>query len=236
MIDIHCHLLYGVDDGPDTLEESCAMLDEAKRQGIRAIILTPHYRHGMFPYDTKVISRHFLKVREYAANLGIRVFLGTEYHIDSHCVEYMERRRCVPLANGGYILSEYSYHTEYTYIRNMTQELLSAGYTPVIAHVERYGCITDEPDLLDELRRMGALIQVNADSVLGLDGRSAKQFCKYALKYDLVDVVASDSHGITNRPCHMEKCRQHIQKKYGESTAFRLFEGTPKKILQKPGE
>ncbi|MCD8149551.1 MAG: capsular biosynthesis protein [Clostridiales bacterium] len=236
MIDVHCHLLYGVDDGARTFEESCRMLAEAKRQGIHAIILTPHYRHGMFPYDTEVVLRHYMKVRQYAADIGIRAYLGTEYHMDRRCAENLKRGRCLSLANSAYVLAEYSGSTGYSFIRDMTQEMFSVGYTSVIAHAERYACLTDDPDLVSELRNMGALIQVNADSVLGLDGRDAKRFCKHLLKHEMVDVVASDSHGIKRRPCHMEKCRAYIRRKYGESMATRLFETTPEAILKKPGE
>ena len=83
MIDIHCHLLHGVDDGADTIEESVEMLKLAREQGIRAMILTPHYRHGMFGYPREVVESHFLKLKPYADKLGVRLALGTEYHVNS---------------------------------------------------------------------------------------------------------------------------------------------------------
>ena len=78
MVDIHCHLLYGVDDGAKTIEESAAMLQEAKNQGISAIILTPHYRHGFFAYPKEEIEEHFMRLSGVAKGLGIKITLGTE--------------------------------------------------------------------------------------------------------------------------------------------------------------
>ena len=93
MIDIHCHLLYGVDDGAKTIEESVAMLEAAKEQGISAMILTPHYRHGMFAYPKEEIEEHFRILEPYAQKLGIYLALGTEYHVNSHIVEALDNGR-----------------------------------------------------------------------------------------------------------------------------------------------
>ena len=93
MIDIHTHLLFGVDDGPETFEESIAMLEHAKAQGIDAMILTPHYRHGMFPYPKDRIEEHFAKLYKSAKEIGIDIYLGTEQHINSMTIEYIENGR-----------------------------------------------------------------------------------------------------------------------------------------------
>ena len=98
MIDIHCHLLYGVDDGAKTIEESVAMLEAAKEQGISAMILTPHYRHGMFAYPKEEIEEHFRILEPYAQKLGIYLALGTEYHVNSHIVEALDSGRCRTMA------------------------------------------------------------------------------------------------------------------------------------------
>ncbi len=235
MIDIHCHLLYGVDDGPDSLEESAAMLLEAKNQGVQALILTPHYRHGMFPYENEVIARHFQQVQQYAAKMGVAIFLGCEYHMNTHSVEHLRSGRCKTLAGSEYVLAEYSTADEYLLIRNMTQELLLAGYIPIIAHVERYTCLLEHPERVAELAALGALIQVNADAVLGVEGRKHKQFCKHLLKEELVDFIASDSHGVHQRPSRMGKCRDHIRKKYGEEAARQIFIANPLAILRAGG-
>ena len=135
MIDIHCHLLYGVDDGAKTIEESVAMLEAAKEQGISAMILTPHYRHGMFAYPKEEIEEHFRILEPYAQKLGIYLALGTEYHVNSHIVEALDSGRCRTMAGSRYVLCEYSHDSEYAYIYQMTQELVLHGYIPVFSHM-----------------------------------------------------------------------------------------------------
>lgn len=231
MIDMHCHLLYKVDDGAKTIEESVEMLKKASSQGVDTIILTPHYRHGMFAYPHDKIEEHFMKLVPYARELGIRLFAGCEYHVNSDIVKAFDTGKCLTLAGSRYVLTEYEYQSEFSYIHKMTQELILHGYIPVIAHVERYGCIVADPDCVDELREMGAMIQVNADAVLGLDGRLAKKFCKRLLKNELVDIIASDSHGIENRACHMKECFDYISKKYDVDYAVELLEKNPARII-----
>ena len=203
MIDIHCHLLYGVDDGAKTIEESVAMLEAAKEQGISAMILTPHYRHGMFAYPKEEIEEHFRILEPYAQKLGIYLALGTEYHVNSHIVEALDSGRCRTMAGSRYVLCEYSHDSEYAYIYQMTQELVLHGYIPVFAHVERYG----------------------------LEGMGPKKYCKKMLKAECVDAIASDSHGIKNRANHMGKCYELIEKKFGREYADQLLVNHPAKIL-----
>lgn len=231
MIDIHCHLLYGVDDGPGTIEESIAMLEEAESQGVTEIILTPHYRRGMFKYDKEQILKNKKELDKYAQEIGIKLHLGTEYHVNGDILEHLENGRCLPLADSEYVLTEYEYETEYKHLFKMTQELLRHGYTPVIAHVERYRCLVDKPEHLDELKEIGAMIQVNAGAIIGQDGWGIKQYCKKILKSGWVDIVASDSHDLKKRICYMEKCYEYIEKKYGEKLAYRLMIKNPKKII-----
>ena len=231
MIDIHCHLLYGVDDGAKTIEESAAMLQEAKEQGVTDVILTPHYRHGFFSYPKEEIESHFMKLYPIAEKLGIRIFPGTEYHVNSYIVEAFDSGRCRTLADTRYILCEYSHDSEYSYIYQMTQELIFHGYIPVLAHVERYQALYDFTSV-EELKNLGAWITVNADAVLGAEGGTPKRFCKKMLKEDYVDVIASDSHGIKNRVCHMKKCYEMVSKKFGNDYADKLFVLNPGKILK----
>jgi protein-tyrosine phosphatase len=129
------------------------------------------------------------------------------------------------------VLCEYSYSSEFSYVYAMTQELVLHGYIPVIAHVERYACIVSDPEGAGRLRELGAWIQINADAVLGLEGFASRKFCKKMLKADYVDVIASDSHGVDKRACHLGKCRQLLAKKFGEECARRLLSENPAKIL-----
>lgn len=231
MIDIHNHALFGVDDGAKTLPESMAMLKEAKEQGIQALILTPHYRHGMFSYPLEVIEKNFKSLLKEADKLGIDLYLGCEFHVNSKLTAYFEKGRCHTLADTEYILAEYAFSTEYTYIYKETQKQLAAGYIPVIAHVERYECFQKKPQLCQELSNLGALIQINAGNILGIEDKRLKKVCKKILKNHWADVVASDSHDVKRRSNHMQECYRYVEKKYGMSYAKKLFCATPANIL-----
>lgn len=231
MVDIHCHALYGVDDGASSIEESIAMLRRADSQGIKAVVLTPHYRFGMFGYPTEQVQAHFGLLKQEAEKIGIALYLGCEYHVNSRILEALQENQCFSLAGGDFVLTEYSFNTDFSYIYTQTQKLISCGYIPVIAHVERYECFLKDPKLCPELSNTGAYIQINADSVLGLDGKAAEKFCRKILKKGWADIVASDAHGITRRACHLKECMEYITGKYGEAYAELLFKGNPGKVV-----
>lgn len=231
MIDIHNHTLYGVDDGPDTIEESIQMLKTAKKQGIDAIILTPHYRHGMFSYPKERIEAHFEKLEEEADTIGIGLYLGCEYHVGSQVAEHMQSGRCHTLADSDYVLTEYSYESEYSKVVQNTQKLINCGYIPVIAHAERYRCFFTAPERCEEMQEIGALIQLNADSVLGKEGWGISRFCKKVLKNQWADVIASDAHNMEDRSNHLGECRAYVVKKYGHEYADDLFNKNPFKMI-----
>lgn len=232
MVDIHCHILYGVDDGPEKIEDSITLLQVAKEQGITNIVLTPHYRRGMFKFDGNLVLEHKKALEPYAEELGITLHLGTEIHVNGDILEYLSEGKVLSLADSDYVLTEYEYHTEYSYLFKMTKELLRHGYIPVIAHVERYECLVKQPKRLEELQEIGALVQMNAGAIIGEDGFGMKQFCKKALKHGWVDIVASDTHDRKKRACFMEDCYDYLTDKYGEKLAYRLMIKNPKKIIE----
>lgn len=232
MIDIHSHLLYGVDDGAKSIEESIEMLEAAKKQGIDSMILTPHYRRGMFAYQNETIEAHLADLVEVAKEIGIRLYLGTEFHVNSSIIEYLKNERCRTLAGTEYVLAEYSHDTEYGYMRSSVQELLFCGYVPIIAHVERYDALRESLERIEALREMGAMIQVNADAVLGMNGFKIKSYVKKLLKKGYVDFVASDSHGISERANNLGKCRDYLYKKYDNDYVDEILEKNAEKILE----
>ena len=230
LTDIHCHLLYGVDDGAHDIETSIKMLDRAKEEGVDRIVLTPHFRHGMFPYDKEKIESHFMKLMPFASQKGIDLRLGCEYHVDSDMISNLESGRVHSLADSEYVLTEYSHDTDAGYILEWSGELQSRGYVPIIAHIERYACMRDL-DLLVRLRNMGTMLQINADALLGKEGFSVRSFCRKLVKNGLCDIVSSDSHGIEKRVNHLGEAFRDTSKRFGEETAERLFSINPSKVF-----
>ena len=129
MIDIHCHLLYGVDDGSKSLEESVEMLKIAKKQGITGIILTPHLRHGMFKHPLEKIERHYKKLMPYANKLGIELKLGTEYHVATDMIDAFHGGLCHTLADTVYTHRVFTFQRILVCIQDDARSYICRIYT-----------------------------------------------------------------------------------------------------------
>ncbi|MBR6451332.1 MAG: capsular biosynthesis protein [Lachnospiraceae bacterium] len=232
MIDIHCHLLYGADDGARTIEESREMLRDAREQGVTDIVCTPHYRYGMFPYRVDDIIYSFAALQEEAEQIGVNVYLGCEYHADAAMVYHFRCGACKTLADSDYVLTEYGHAVTQEQVRKNLQELIAAGYQPIIAHAERCEIFAGDFDALSEFRQMGAMVQINANSVIGKDGVRYKKVSRQILKRDLADIVASDSHNMKNRKSHMKQAHDYIADTYGPDRVWKLFMTNPGKVLE----
>lgn len=232
LIDIHNHSLYGVDDGAGDEKECREMLVQSAWQGVDGIILTPHRRREMFHYPAGEIEEKFRLMQEWGRAEGIRLWLGCEYHVGPDLFGELESHRFHTMADSCYILTEYDPSGTFQQIEEYTQELIQRGYCPVIAHVERIGVFSREPALLRNIRDRGAMVQVNADSVLGLEGLRTAHTVKRALKEGLVDFIGSDAHNVTDRASHLGRCREYVQKKYGKDSADTIFCDNPLKLTQ----
>lgn len=232
LIDIHCHIIPDVDDGPRTEEEAVALLRLQKRQGVDTIIATPHYRKRMFTTDMRYVRRQFRRLQNLAEREGIRLFLGCEIHECFQMAEVMEEKNLSTMAGSRYVLLEFSGATDYKEMKTQVYHLRSNGYRPIIAHIERYEAIRKKPDLADELKEMGARIQVNAESVMGQSGFMTKMFCKNLIRRDVVSFIGSDSHDTKHRIPNLGKCADYLTKKYGRDYARTILIDNPEKILR----
>lgn len=234
LIDMHCHIVPGVDDGAKTIYDAGKILQMEYREGVSAVIITPHYRRGMFETPQEEIDRQFLRVKKVVSSSrsGMRVFLGCEYHASSSMVEDLTSGRRPTMAGSRYVLVEFSGQHTYTQIRNQIYELTAAGYRPIIAHAERYPCLIKDMVLAEELVYAGAQIQITAASVMGRAGRARKKFCKWLIKNDFVTYIATDAHDIRDRRPDLGTCAAYIRKKYGEDYAKKIFIKNPREIIK----
>lgn len=231
LIDIHCHVLPFIDDGPDTLEEAIEILEESKRQGIRHMILTPHYRKEFFDEPMSEIIKAFKLLQKEALDRGMQLFLGCEYFRDSEIFEQIAAGRRVTMSRSPYVLVEFSSLDTFIYIRNFLYEMKNHGYQPIIAHVERYECCWSL-DNIRELKDSGALIQINAATVMGKHGWKNKRMCMKLMENDLIDFIASDTHNLESRAQNLGKCANYIASKMGASYAKKIFYDNPSYILR----
>ena len=239
MIDIHSHIVFEVDDGPKTIEDSRALLEESYRQGVRTIISTSHRRKGMFETPEAKIEENFKQVQELAQEIvdDLTVLYGAEIYYTSDILDKLEQGKIPRLADSQYALIEFSMITPYKEIHTALSNVLRLGVTPVVAHIERYHCLENDEKKVRDLINMGCYTQINSSSVLkpklfGDTYKFMKKRAQFFLEKDLVHFVASDMHNLDPRPPYMQEAYQIISKKYGESHAEQLFRKNQELLLR----
>lgn len=234
IIDIHSHVLPGVDDGSDSPETSYRMLEIASRSGISQIILTPHNKpmHRNVPPHRIAERMKQLQDGLDRHRTAIRLYPGNELYYREGLAEELQSGEAMTLANSHYVLTEFSPNAEYEYIRNGIYSLQVYGYRPILAHVERYRNICLKPEKVGEMVKMGCYMQVNAGSIMGNFGFSAKQFTKKLLQQKLVSFIASDAHDTGKRSPWMSDCADYVMKKFGANYGQELFCDNPMRVIK----
>ena len=228
MIDIHSHLLPGVDDGSADINVSVDLLKKAWAQGVTDMILTPHYRGEYKEEKTKILSEfENLKTELINGGVNINVYLGQEIHVEKDYKSLVKSERVFPLNGTKYLLIEFNFE-HFCDIVNIVYELVIEGYKPIVAHLERY----DYADIrmAHEIREVGGLIQVNAESIVCRVPKKERQLVKQLFKAGLVDFVASDMH--SERINFMDKAYDKVRKRYGLNTAEKIFNENAKEIIK----
>lgn len=223
--DVHHHLLYGLDDGPSTKEQMYAMLKRAANEGVSCIVATPHVVPGIEKFDEMQYCRALDEANAFctAKGLNLRVLSGAEVFYTDMTLAYLQQEKIHMISRRKHVLVEFPTDVKYLYLRDSLNELRRRGYRPVLAHMERYGCLTSWPPLAIRLRKeTGALYQVNCSSVLGRGRFIRKIFVRWLLKHRMVDLVASDAHNTTSRPCRMNAACRLLKEKYGSDYARKL--------------
>lgn len=233
MIDIHCHILPGVDDGAKDLYESLEMARIAESDGIKTIINTSHY-HPDFEYVVgdkllEALNNFNNKLKE--NNINVNVLIGNELYYSDDLLEYMDKKEFFTLNNSKYILIEFSPTRFPKNLCDVIYEIKIRGYVPILAHVERYSEVQENTNLINEAIKEGALIQVNASSVLGKGPSQCNKVCEVLLKHNMVHFVGSDAHGSNRRRPLIKDAHEYVYKKYGESRAKMLFLDNPDSII-----
>ena len=231
--DIHCHALYGVDDGAEDEAEMRDMLDAMYRDGIKTVCFTPHFNPGIFPPLADVKKRHFEAACDYVAKTypDMKLFLGSELFWHNSAIDSLLSGECFTLAGTRRVLVEFSPYDDPQIIRQGVTNLLTSGFIPVVAHVERYAFLCKKPELIRELRDLGAYIQVNAASVTGGRGFFMKRLVFGLIRMGLVDIVADDCHNIKDKSPGLSAAYSKIKRKFGQEVAEDLFVGYPMRVI-----
>lgn len=238
MIDIHSHIVFDVDDGPLTIDESLSLIGESYKQGVRTIVSTSHRRKGMFETPEDDIANKFLQVKREAEKRypDLTLLYGAELYFTRDILEKLEHQ-LVPRMNGTrYALIEFSMATPWKEIHTALSQVIMLGITPIVAHIERYEALAFKKDRVQELIDMGCYTQVNSAHVVKakLFGDKLKVFKKraaYFLDENLVHCVASDMHNLKKRPPYMKEARELVAKEYGRNRARALFESNAQTLI-----
>ena len=233
-VDLHCHMLYGVDDGAVTKEEMCAMLDMAYADGTRHICLTPHVNDPREDDEALPREQVFSELLEYAKKYpDLTLYEGNELFFSHGAIEKLRSGEAKTLAGTRYVLVEFLPSVSYFDMVFALKQLVGAGYFPILAHVERYGCLYKrKKELFAFSQEQGVFFQVNGSSLLGKWGLRGKRFAWKALSTGAVVSVASDAHGWEHRPPCLGKVYALVEKKLGTEVAKALFYDLPMAILE----
>ena len=224
LTDIHQHLLWGLDDGPKTEQGTQDMLREADAQGIRQVAATCHACPGFMPFDIGAYRERLARAQDFAKqeNLGVTVLPGAEIAWTYQTAEALRQGMYPTLGGTDYVLLELWRDISLQAARDAVNQLIRAGYCPVLAHVERYRCFSWWPKQALRLRvETGALMQVNAATLLHPHGPVERHFVRTMLKEHGLDAIATDAHGTPARPINLRQAHdwlvQHTDADYARA-------------------
>lgn len=195
MIDIHAHVLPGIDDGAERLADGVAMVRELAEQGVTGIVATPHYVDETIYSSPRRENLKLLdELRAAVADTGVELYLGNEIYINERIDELVRMGKVSALAGSGYVLVELPMSGRYPGYEDVLAELMAAGYKVVLAHPERYVAVQEDYALVENLYEMGVLLQCNLGSVVGQYGKHAKKTVQRLIKERKVFAWGSDIH------------------------------------------
>ncbi|MGH1632077.1 CpsB/CapC family capsule biosynthesis tyrosine phosphatase [Enterococcus casseliflavus] len=225
MIDLHCHILPGVDDGAENIEASIAMAEQAVSQGITHILCTPHHNNGKYtnPKSEVISLVASLQAELDKKKLPLTVLEGQEVRITGDLIEDIRNDKILFTdLEDTYILIEFPTMEVPSYTEQVFFELLQMGKVPVIVHPERNAHFRKDPNNLIPFLEMGCLAQLTAPSYVGVFGKDIQKTAKVMVEHNLVQMVASDAHGIKKRSFFMKETYEQIAKDFGEDKVTKM--------------
>lgn len=236
MIDLHVHILPGLDDGAENREEALEMAELALEGGTEILVATPHSNQkGRFEnYYSEKLKEAYRDFQEALKreHIPLKICMGMEIFAAEDMCERLEDGSLIGLNGTDVCLTEFPFDAEPYWIGERLEDMLEQKKRPLIAHPERYFCVQDYPGLLYEWLRMGCMTQMNKGSIFGRFGRRAGRAAETLLKYDLITCIASDAHSSYMRTTYMGDIWDYVEERFGEGAAYRLLQENPEKIIE----
>lgn len=249
MIDVHSHVLFGLDDGAQQVEDTIAMAKQALEDGIRTIVATPHHRDGKYHNPPEVIHKRVEEANKLLKeqNILINILPGMEIHVFGEVPQELQAQQLLSINDKGrHILLELPHDHVPRYVEKLIYEIQLLGYIPIIPHPERNKEMRENPNLLYRFVSQGALSQLTAASVTGRFGKKIQKSCFEMIRHNLVHFIATDAHNTGSRGVVLREAYHTISDKISEDyvewfldSAEKVIEGKecyvhpPEKIRKK---
>lgn len=234
ILDMHTHVLPGVDDGARTVEESLQMLRNAAASNVSAVVATPHCNAppAWENYDCETFRARLLELRQLASREGIpvQIIAGAEVRVTEELPALLRQKRIMTVNAGIYVLAEFLPWTDECFFLEQLERIRRQGYVPLVAHPERYSAVGRDPSIVGQWLDMGCHIQLTAGSLQGKFGTEARRAAEYLLRNDMTACVASDAHGAERRTNFLMDVYDHLTLQYSKSYAQALMWETPLRI------
>ena len=235
MIDIHSHILPGVDDGSDSMETSLEMLSMAAESGVKAIFATPHANvPGEFRnYASESLELALRELRREAADaeIPLKICRGMELYATDDLPELLREGLVWTMNGTRYFLTEFSFGEEPDFCLDIIERCRQFGFRPIIAHPERYYSVQEDPQIAYELCMAGAALQLNKGSLLGRFGQEAEETAELLIEHRLAAFVASDAHSSVMRTTDMAEIGGFLTTQYGGRIARLLLRENPARVI-----
>jgi protein-tyrosine phosphatase len=239
MIDIHSHILPGIDDGADNIETTIEMLKVVQADRVKTIFATPHYYRGHFENDYNIVKRYVSDIRNWISlsnsDIKIEVLPGQEVFINNYTLRLYKEGIIGTLNNTRYMLVELPFDNLDNTTLDVIYELRLLGVVPIIAHPERYSYIIEKPSNINQLISEGCLFQINSGNIQGGINKQAKKTADTLIKHGICDFIASDVHRIGNRYTRVISAYEKV-KKSNSKLGERILENMQKLIENMPIE
>lgn len=234
MIDIHTHVMPGVDDGAKNMRMALEMIEKSYEEGVDTLVATPHCMPGVYNnIFNEALAKKWNLLYTAVKEAGIPVHLrkGMEVLLSDRSMKLIREGKVWTINNTDYLLVEFAFDEDPDWCTEKLNEVASLGYIPIVAHPERYDCVQRYRQIVYDWYKSGYGIQVNKESLLGMFGRREKQTADSLLRHNLVTCVSSDTHRLDRRVPGLKDIFEYLNDRYGGEYTHMLVKANPYRIV-----